>query len=179
MEYSNIISKLYNGLMHREEVRLLVPMGYGPGLPVLTVDNGYLCASFPFLRYKVTGEVDKTFVFPVKYIFKYVLPECMLVKFDDLEYQETFDGFDFDDAIGLFRHPSIKDLDREGYTKLKEETLRSYDKLAESLLADSEYSDADDLQMRHNLSKILEPSLYPFYRWMSEDFFNKYLSNAE
>lgn len=38
-----------------------MPMGYVPNLPILCILNGNLCMKIPFLKYKVTGEIDKTF----------------------------------------------------------------------------------------------------------------------
>ena len=65
------ISSLFKSMKSREEVRLLIPMGYIPGMPILTIKNDQLVAAFPFLRYKITGEVDRTFVFPIKYVIEY------------------------------------------------------------------------------------------------------------
>ena len=37
-----------------------MPMGYVPNLPILCILNGNLCMKIPFLKYKVTGEIDRT-----------------------------------------------------------------------------------------------------------------------
>jgi len=37
-----------------------IPLGYVPGLPILTIRNESLIIRIPYLKYKVTGEVDRT-----------------------------------------------------------------------------------------------------------------------
>ena len=83
MNNSALISALYAGIKKRSETRTLIPMGYVPGIPMLTIKNDCLIAIVPFLRYKTTGEKDRTLVFPIRYVLEYSLPELTLVKFAD------------------------------------------------------------------------------------------------
>ena len=119
MSNSTMITSLYKGLSKRDEVRALIPMGYVPGIPMLAVKNEYLVAIVPFLKYKITGTVDHTLVFPVKYVMEFALPESTLTAFRDLAYEEQFAQVDFNKCIGFFRHEEIKNLSKEEYQNLR------------------------------------------------------------
>ena len=54
----NIISSFYNDLSKRPELRSIIPIGYNPGIPMLSVKEDNLCLTIPYLRYKITGEKD-------------------------------------------------------------------------------------------------------------------------
>lgn len=62
---NNSITHLYDELKSRVEVQALIPMGYVPGMPIIAILNDQLVAKVPFLRYKATGEIDRTLVFPI------------------------------------------------------------------------------------------------------------------
>lgn len=174
----NSISRLYKELKGRVEVRTLIPMGYVPGLPVITVKNEQLVAIIPFLRYKATGEVDRTLVFPIRYILEYLLPECQLVGFNDLSLKVEYQDFDFEKVIGFFRHEAVKHLDKEAFMKFKQETLAKYDKLVNYLVGeDEEYAALDDNMLATNLQTIVEPFITKQYALLDKDFYNKYLKS--
>ena len=170
-----MITSLYKGLRKRDEVRALIPMGYVPGMPMLAVKNEYLMVIVPFLKYKTTGTVDRTLVFPVKYVMEFALPESTLTAFRDLAYEEQFAKVDFNKGIGFFRHEEIKNFSKEEYQNLREETLAQLDKLCAFLIENTSYTQQDDHKLSDLLGKIVEPSLMPFYKVLDNDFFNKYL----
>ena len=153
-----------------------MPMGYSAGLPVLQIRNGALCLMIPYLKYKITGEVDKTLVFPIRYTLVLELPEQNIVSFSDLAYNNQFESIDFSKPVGFFRHDSIKKLTKAEYQNTRHELLSLYNKLAEALVFDESFTDADDAKMRELLRLLVEPSLYPMYRALDADFYNKYLA---
>lgn len=167
------------GLKGRPEVRLLIPMGYVPAIPVLKVSNDILCAEYPFLRYKVTGKPDDTLVYPIRYTLTYELPECRTAGFRDLAIDARFANVDFNKPCSKFRQAAIRDLDKDGYEVLKKETLAGLDSVVDALVGDASYSREDEEKLVENLSKIIDPALYPYYRTLSPDFYNKYLRKDE
>lgn len=153
-----------------------MPMGYVPNLPILCILNGNLCMKIPFLKYKVTGEIDKTFVYPTRYVATVIIPEQQIVAFEDLSLQTTFANVCFSDPIGTFRHDAIKDYDKQAYDNLRSVLYKEYDKIVESLVNDGKGYSADDEKMFKKLfNKILEPSLRPFYKAIDKDFAKKYI----
>lgn len=170
------ITSLFKTIKSREEVRLLIPMGYVPGMPIITIKNEQLVAVVPFLRYKVTGEVDRTLVFPIKYVVEYLIPEAQVVSFRDLSVEEHFADRNSNDVLGFFRHESIKNLDKQAFASLKEETLAQYDKLVNFLLGESDvFTQSDEIAFKRNLQTIIEPFILNLYAELDIDFYNKYL----
>lgn len=157
--------------------RLHIPMEYVPGLPMLSVRRSELCMILPWLRYRATGRVDGTLVFPVRYVTVYTLPERVLIEFKDLLYDPTFSGLDFGHACGTFRHEAVKSLDREAYMSLRENSLTLLGKLAATQFSGAGWSASDEKNLRESLSRLLEPSLRGLYRYLEPDFFHKYLSD--
>lgn len=175
---SSPITSLFKSIKSREDVRLLIPMGYVPGMPILTIKNEQLVAVVPFLRYKITGEVDRTLVFPIKYVLEYLIPEARLVGFRDLSVEGQFADRDFNDVLGFFRHESIRNMDKHAFAELKEETLSQYDKLVNFLLGGADvFTQSDECSFKRNLQTIIEPFIVNLYAELDKDFYNKYLQN--
>ncbi len=175
MDHSRLITDLYKGLKKRPEVRAIIPMGYVPGYPVLAVKNDQLVAVVPFLRYKATGKVDQTIVFPIRYVMEYSIPEMQPVKFNDLSFSEEFADIDFDKGVGFFRHDAVKHLDRSAYAALRARVLAGFDMIAESLIDDKECADGAEAAFVKDLQMAVEPSLLVFYKALDNDFYRKYL----
>ena len=152
-----------------------MPMGYVPGLPILCILNGNLCMKIPFLKYKVTGEIDKTFVYPIRYVATVTIPEENVVAFEDLSLLSTFAQVSFSDPIGTFRHEAVKDLDKTAYDNLRSTLYQEYDKIVESLVNGKGYSSNDESKFKSLFNTVLEPSLRPFYKAIDKDFANKYI----
>ena len=153
-----------------------MPMGYVAGLPILQIANEQLCLKVPYLKYRVTGEVDKTLVYPIRYTVTLVLPEKRVSGFQDLSLDSAFAAVDFGAPIGLFRHEAIRNLNKAEYNALRDELFAQYDKVVDALLNDAEYGEDDEIRMRELLQQLLEPSLLPIYKALDADFFEKYLN---
>lgn len=152
-----------------------MPMGYVSGLPILCILNGNLCMKIPFLKYKVTGEIDKTFVYPTKYVATVTIPEEQVVAFEDLSLQNNFANVSFSSPIGTFRHEAVKELDKTAYENLRSRLYKEYDKIVDSLINGKEYSSSDESKFRKLFNTVLEPSLHPFYKAIDKEFANKYI----
>ncbi len=153
-----------------------MPMGYSYGLPVLKIANGSLCMVVPFLKYKMTGVVDKTLIYPIRNTVTLSLPEKTFIGFEDLRFDEKFAGVEFSKPIGYFRPEKLKNVNKSEYNKLKDELYESYNKVIDALLYDGEYSEADEARMKELLNLLVEPCLYPLYKAIDKDFYEKYLA---
>lgn len=153
-----------------------VPMEYTAGLPILRIKNEKLCLVVPFLKYKITGVVDKTLVYPIRYVFEVTLPDMNCVGYQDLAVDPKFVRVDFEKPIGLFRHDAVKNYSQREYNELRDKLFSMYDKMIEALLEDKEYSEEDDKNFEELLKIMIEPSLKPIYKALDEDFYYKYLS---
>lgn len=155
-----------------------MPMGYAQGFPVFKILNGALCMEIPYLRYKITGEVDKTLVFPIRYTVTVALPEGDVIGYENLEYNPACEKVAFSQPIGYFRHESIKQYNRKAYEAKKEELYTLYSRLANALIYGDAFTADDDAAFKELLQTLLEPSLLPIYRIMDRDFYRKYLEKG-
>lgn len=153
-----------------------MPMGYSSALPILQIKNDCLCLTIPYLKYKITGVVDKTLVYPIRYTISVELPENNIIGFADLAFSKSFEKVDFNKPIGYFRHESIKNLGKKEYKEKRTQLLSLYGKLADSLLFGTEFTEEDENNMRDLLKILVEPSLYPIYKVLDRDFYNRFLA---
>lgn len=152
-----------------------IELGYVPGLPILTIQNGNLCMKVPYIKYKITGETDKTLVYPVRYVYTVSLPEGNIVGFEDLMFNKTFARVDFGTPVGLFRHDAIKSLNKKAYAKLRSVLYSEYDRIIRHLANGDAYTVDDEKHFKALFNIILEPSLIPFYSALDPDFANRYI----
>ncbi len=152
-----------------------MPMGYTEGFPILSIKNGYLCMTVPFLKYQSTGVVDQTMVFPIRYVVTVSLPDMKAVGYEDLLFNTAFEKVDFSKPIGLFRHKAISGMDKKEYKSKRDELISLYERLANALIFGTPYTDKDESNMSELLKMLLEPSLFPIYMTLDKDFYNKFL----
>ncbi len=153
-----------------------MPLGYCPGLPTVQIKNDNVCVVIPYLRYKVTGVVDKTLVFPIRYVVCVKYPEGNVVQYSDLSVTSSCKKLDFTKPVGLFRHDSIKNLTKDTYNQKRKELMSLYDKLLSSLVNKTEFTTENENSMRTLLKLLVEPSLLPLYKAIDLQFYNKYLT---
>lgn len=153
-----------------------MPMGYVPGLPIMCILNNTLCLKIPFLKYKTTGQVDKTQVFSIRYVVTVIIPEGIIAGFEDLSLNPRFEKVDFNSPIGFFRHDAIKQYDKNGYRELREMLYSEYDKVINHLTQATPYTSSDDISFKKLLNTLIEPSLLPFYKVIDPTFSKKYLT---
>ncbi len=150
-------------------------LGYGPGLPILQIRSGCLCLLVPYLKYRVTGKVDQTLVYPIRYTICLRLPDGAPVGFEDLAFDPRFEHADLSKPVGLFRHESIKGLNKGEYARRKDQLYDLYDKVANMLLYGTAYDEKDEAAMSGLLRMLITPELLPIYRALDRSFYDKYL----
>ena len=152
-----------------------IPMGYTPGIPMLSLHNGEPCLVIPFLKYQMTGEIDKTRVFAPRFVVTVVMNEGKVVKYEDLMYDSRFEEVDFKKPVGLFRHSSISHLKKDDYRKMRNEIYSLLDALGDSIIGKMEFDEMDAMKFNKLFSVLLEPSMKPFYHAIDKSFFETYI----
>ena len=152
-----------------------IPMGYTPGIPMLSLRNGEPCLVIPFLKYQMTGEIDKTRVFAPRFVVTVTMNEGKVVKYEDLMYDSRFEEIDFRKPVGLFRHSSIRQLKKDDYNKVRSEIYTLLDALSDSMTGKMEFDEMDAMKFNKLFSVLLEPSMKPFYHAIDKSFFETYI----
>ena len=153
-----------------------MPLGYSAGIPLLKDCNGRLCVVIPYLRYKSTGKVDKTLIYPIRFAVTVEVPEGKIVGFSNLEYAKGYSKVKFDEPCGLFRHEAIQDLTKKQYNEKRKELLGMYDKLIAALMGEGDYTEEDETAMKSLLGTLLEPCLFGAYKALDKNFYNRFLA---
>jgi len=153
-----------------------IPLEYVAGAPIFRVTNSKPYLVIPFLRYKMTGVVDKTYVYPIRYTITISIPDKKIVGFEDLSINPRFRKVDFGKPIGLFRHESVKNYTQKQFKDERAKLYAFYDNILTALVAKEEITTADDEAFSALLKVLLEPSLKPIYRVLDKEFFDKYLA---
>lgn len=169
-------------VLHRintsEAVRSAVPMGMGAGLPMLEIAGERLLVSVFYYRSNPKPD-DKTELFAPKYIISVGYPDCKLAAFRTLPYEAKYAQTNFGSPVGTFRHDAVKHLNHKQYVDKKDELYALLDKQAAYLGGEDGVFTAEDRERLRGLYAMLaEPSLLPFYRDMSEKFFEQYFTKG-
>ena len=154
-----------------------LPLGYVSGYPVVTVKNGRVCAVVPFLRYRITGEKDKTQVFPICYLFTYAVKDQVIVSVEDLRENKAFEGVDFARPIGYFRHEAIQDLTKEEYREKQQELYALYDSFIAALIDGEKYPVQSLKKAQELFGLLVEPCLKPFYETLYPNFYKNIIKS--
>lgn len=153
-----------------------IPLGYVSNIPVLKEVNGKFCLIIPYLRYKPTGNIDKTLVFPAKYTLTISLPHGKIVGLNDFSYDSRFKRVDFTKPIGLFRHDAVKQFSKNEFNEKRDELYKAYGEIVSAKLEGAPVPEGAEKTFSELIRIILEPSLYPIYKAIDEEFYNKYLA---
>ena len=153
----------------------LIPIGFGAGLPILSIKNEQLLISIPYFRVQLTGVQDKTQIFPVQFVTTVTYPSCSIISFSNLAFCSDFSEVDFGMPVGLFRHKAIITLNHGEYEEKRRDLLDLYDHLIFALFNSEEPSYELINKFTIAINIMIEPSLKPFYRRLDVDFYNKFL----
>ncbi|MCC8104177.1 MAG: hypothetical protein LIP11_18625 [Clostridiales bacterium] len=152
-----------------------MPLQYRAGMPVFGKRNRRVYLIIPFNYCKITGVVDQTEVYPIRYTITLTLPDGRPVAYEDLSMNTAFGKQDFAKAVGYFRHDSIKNMKAAEYKALEAEIYDLYNQLLEDLLDRGETDAADEKKLSKLLGRYLPPALKPQYRLLDSDFYFTYL----
>lgn len=153
-----------------------MPMGYAEGFPILRQRNGELLLMIPFLRFQVTGKVDRTLVYPIRFVITVRARDGKIVGYQDLTADGRFGKVDFDQPIGLFRHEAIRSWDKQTYRDNKQLLYRLYDRVCTAMAQGRPVTREEQEPLRSLLRQMVEPCQLPIYRALDGTFYDTYLA---
>lgn len=156
-----------------------ITLGYTPGLPIPYNCNGKPYIIVPYLRYKVTGKVDQTRVFPPRYTVTVDVVSGQIVAYQDMTSEPRFAKVDFGQPVGLFRHTAIRNMKRADYQKARTELYALLDTLCDSYQGKAEFDEIDAAKLHRSYSTLIEPSVKPFYHAINKEFFETFIDINE
>ena len=173
IDIAQIIKEVKTGAFMRS---CYIPMGYSAGLPIIRELNSTLCITIPYLKYVMTGEVDKTLVYPIRYAITMDIKNKTVVRYEDLAFNPAMAKVDFNKPVGFFRHDSIKGYNKSKYEEEKNKLFALYNKIIERKLNGMPCSSADEKNFKELLATLVEPSVKIIYKVIDKDFYDKYMA---
>ena len=170
LSIQEFLKKINTGSAVRENI----PMGLGMGFPVLNITGDRLLVSVFYYR-SVLRPNDQTLLMPPEYKLTLDYPSGKLTSFENLRLDPRYAKVNFDKPLGTFRHAAIKHLDRDGYMKAKEDLYNTLNLLIAYLGDEGEFTQQDEEKLARLYGMMAEPSLYPFYKAISPQFFTRYI----
>lgn len=152
-----------------------IPLGYSQGIPLLREVGGQVCLVIPFLKYKVTGKVDETLSYPIRYTISADATTGEIIGFENLQFNYLFQGIDFSAPVGKFRHETLKKYDKEACGKLFGELYHTYDRIIDAIRSGESHA-LEDENVRRLLAILLAPELRETYKLLDQAFFDRYVA---
>lgn len=157
--------------------KMLIPMEFASGWPNIKNINGRLCIVIPYFRRNPVGNVHMLYPIYCSVTVLYKNPERVL-DFTNYSTLPEWRGVDYKKPVGKFKHKALEDVKtREEYIALCDELYSYYGKMAEAVLNRQPF--LEEHEMRKLFSKLMEPSLYPFYERINKKFYSNFYENKE
>lgn len=163
---------------NRSDIRKkLEPMELASGWPCIKNVNEKLCIVIPYFRKTVSGNGYDLYPIYCSVTILYNNPNRVL-DFTVYSTLSEWSRVDYSKPVGRFKHKALEDVKtRDEYIDLCDELYSYYDKMAEAVLNKRPFSEESD--MIELFSKLMEPSLYPFYKAINPKFYSNFYKSEE
>ena len=155
----------------------LIPMELASGWPCIKNINGRLCMVIPYFKKTVSGNGYDLYPVYCSVTVLYQNPERVL-DFTIYPTLPEWSGVDYSKPAGKFKHKALEDVQtRDEYISLCDELYGYYDKMTQAVLSKKPF--AEEEAMKKLFSKLMEPSLYPYYKKINEKFYSNFYKSEE
>lgn len=152
--------------------RKLIPAELASGWPCIRKAGGKLCVVIPYFNRRPVENGYALYPIYCSVTILWNVPGKML-DFTIYPLQEDWKDVDYSKPSGFFKHKALEDVrTRDEYIALCDRLYGYYD---EMVLAVSENRPFDgEREMAGLFSKLMEPSLYPFYEKINKKFYSNF-----
>ena len=149
--------------------RSQIPMGLVSGWPSIKLYNGKIAVTIPY--FKRTNLENGIALYPI-YCSVTILadnPERIL-DFTLYPLDSAWNNIDFAKPVGTFKHKALEAVKTKAeYVALCDKLYSYYDEMIEAVKNRKSFASEDEMQVL--FSKLMEPSLYPFYLKVNKKFY--------
>jgi hypothetical protein len=157
--------------------RQLVPSEAGIGWPLPARKDGRVYITVPFFGMPTTGAKGYQPLYPPFSVLTLDWRTGRPVAFLDLRYRSPWQRVD--GPVGHFPHEGIKSMTRREYLDRREELLRLYDELLETLITEGTFEPEWTDRFSELLKLLVEPGLEPYYRALAPKFTARFLGEVK
>lgn len=97
-----------------------------------------------------------------------------VVSYTNFNYENPWPERPISGQVGIFPHPQISHLTVGEYKEQRQILYSQFDHLFEALATGVTRSETDDETLRDLFSKMVEPSLLPYYRALAPKFIDRF-----
>ncbi len=157
---------------HSELCRKLIPAELASGWPCLKKVRGKLYIVIPYFNRMPVKSGYALYPIYCSATIPWKMPEKML-DFTVYTIQENWKDVDYSKPVGFFKHKALEDIrTKDEYIALCNRLYRCYDEMVLAVLENKPF--AGEEKMAGLFSKLMEPSLYPFYEKINKKFYSNF-----
>lgn len=171
MEQSRM-KELIHTFNRSELRRKLIPAELASGWPCLRKVRGKLYVVIPYFSRMPTENGYALYPIYCSVTVLWKAPEKM---FDFTVYpmQEDWADVDYSKPVGFFKHKALEDVrTRDEYIALCDRLYGCYDEMVLAVSGNQPFTGEE--KMAELFSKLMEPSLYPFYEKINRKFYSNF-----
>lgn len=157
---------------HSELRKKLIPSELASGWPCIRLINRKLCVVIPYFNRR---PVEKGYALYPIYCSVTIMwrNPGRLLDFTIYPTLPEWKEVDYSKPAGMFKHKALNDVETRGeYQKLCDKLYDYYDEMVQSVLEHHAFEKEEEMAML--FSKLMEPSLYPYYEKINKKFYSSF-----
>lgn len=158
---------------NRSELRRkLIPAELASGWPCIQRIKGKLCVVIPYFNRMPVENGYALYPIYCSVTVLWKAPEKLL-DFTIYHMLKEWENVDYSNPVGFFKHKALEDVrTRKEYVALCDKLYECYDEMVLAVLNGRPFEGEE--KMTKLLSKLMEPSLYPFYEQINKKFYSNF-----
>lgn len=156
----------------------LGPMEAGSGWPIPYRKEGRLYMIVPFYGNRYDAAQKQTLLFPPLLTITVDWETGKPVEYVDLQFRNPWELIrqkEWSEPIGTFPHEAVRALTRDAYLEARNALLARYDDLFQALAGGAAIPEELSEAFSRLLRLLMEPPLEPYYRFLAQRFFERFL----
>lgn len=157
---------------HSELRRKLVPSELASGWPCIRMVGSRLCVVIPYFNRRPSEKGFALYPIYCSATIMWKNPDKVL-DFTIYHTLPEWKDVDYSKPVGIFKHKALADVETRGeYLMLCDRLYHYYDEMVQAVLERRPFEEEEE--MAKLFSKMMEPSLYPYYERINKKFYSNF-----
>ncbi len=166
------MKELISRFNHSELRRKLIPVDLASGWPCIRMIDKKLCVVIPYFHKRPVENGFALYPIYCSVTIMWKNPEKIL-DFTIYHTQKEWCDVNYSKPVGMFKHKALEDVKTRGeYLGLCDRIFDYYDEMVRAVLNNEPF--AEEAEMTDLFSKLMEPSLYPYYEKINKKFYSNF-----
>ncbi len=166
------MKELITGFNHSDLRKKLIPSDIVSGWPCIRMIDRRLCVVIPYFNRRPCEKGFALYPIYCSVTIMWKNPGRIL-DFTIYHTLPEWEDVDYSKPVGVFKHPALKEVETRGeYLELCSRLYGYYDEMVRAVLNHQVFEKEDE--MVELFSKLMEPSLYPYYERINKKFYSNF-----